>query len=86
MWGRAPPAHIPLMAPPPRHDTTVRAAQRPSSGLGAPGLVARCDGCLRDRWCNRCQDWWCEACYVPGAQQRPGEGPRSDQGTHGNLR
>ncbi|KAI9881288.1 MAG: hypothetical protein M1830_005574 [Pleopsidium flavum] len=55
---------IPLLAPPPLHSSTVRAAQRPSIGIrDSPPLFVRCEACLRDRWCERCNKWWCEACH-----------------------
>lgn len=65
---RSPSYHLPLLAPPPLHSSTVKAAQKPSH-LGhedePPGMVARCFECLRGRWCERCHKWWCENCYTP---------------------
>lgn len=55
---------IPLLAPPPLHSSTVRAAQCPSMGRrDPPPLFVRCEACLRDRWCERCNKWWCESCH-----------------------
>ncbi len=28
-----------------------------------PKLILRCEDCLRGRWCERCNRWWCEDCY-----------------------
>ena len=28
-----------------------------------PSLIMRCEDCLRGRWCERCNKWWCETCY-----------------------
>jgi hypothetical protein len=57
--------YFPLLAPPPLHASTVRAAQLPSLTYGtkAPPLILRCLDCLRDRWCAKCNKWWCEDCY-----------------------
>lgn len=64
----SPPHHLPLLAPPPLHSSTIKAAQKPSH-LGhegeLPGMTARCFDCLRGRWCERCHKWWCESCYTP---------------------
>ena len=43
---------------------SVAAAQtpfRPESRAGA--FLARCRGCLGERWCEACGRWWCEACF-----------------------
>jgi hypothetical protein len=73
VFGKSPASHLPLMAPPPLHDSTVRAAQMPSSDLGLlnPGTILRCAECLRSRWCERCHGWWCESCFMPGGQMTP---------------
>jgi len=62
---------LPLLGPVPRFELSVRAAQRPSSGISGiegkvkyPELFLRCEDCLRARWCERCNRWWCEECYV----------------------
>lgn len=55
---------LPLLAPPPSYASTVRAAQRPDAVDAAfPPLFLRCEDCLRGRWCERCNRWWCEDCY-----------------------
>ena len=67
VFGASPPTQLPLLTPPPVHCSTIRAAQMPSivSGSGTPRLIVRCTHCLQGRWCERCQKWWCEACYQP---------------------
>jgi len=79
------PGELPALAPPPLHETSVRAATRPchppqdNSGEGRPGttraasFVARCATCLRDRYCARCHRWWCEDC-LPAAAVAAGAG------------
>jgi len=70
VFGESPETDLPLLAPPPIHSTRVRTAQRPSpisttsSGRHRmPSLIMRCEDCLRGRWCERCNKWWCETCY-----------------------
>lgn len=59
---------LPLLAPPPLHASTVRAAQRPDfTDNISPPLFLRCEDCLRGRWCERCNRWWCEKCYDEAA-------------------
>ncbi|KAM0720820.1 hypothetical protein Q7P37_003105 [Cladosporium fusiforme] len=62
---------LPLLAPPPTHSSTVRAAQKPeATNAKSPTFIARCGDCLQGRWCERCNRWWCESCYqepVPSA-------------------
>jgi hypothetical protein len=56
---------LPLLAPPPTHSSTTRSAQRPEpTTTSFPPLILRCEPCLRDRWCERCNRWWCESCYA----------------------
>ncbi|THW07997.1 hypothetical protein D6D25_07977 [Aureobasidium pullulans] len=58
--------YFPLLAPPPLHASTIRSAQRPTlpqSLETPPPLILRCTECVRDRWCQRCNKWWCENCY-----------------------
>ena len=61
---------LPLLAPPPLHSSSVRAAQKPALGDSIiPPFFARCRFCLENRWCERCNVWWCEDCYIiPKAQ------------------
>ncbi|KAK4993618.1 hypothetical protein LTR50_000228 [Elasticomyces elasticus] len=56
---------FPLLSPPPLHSPSVRAAQNPIVGSAnvTPRLILRCEDCLRGRWCERCNTWWCEFCY-----------------------
>lgn len=72
----SPSNHLPLLAPPPLLSSTIRAAQRPiaQSLAGYPQLFARCEDCLRGRWCERCHKWWCEDCYSP-----PPDGKRTSE-------
>ena len=63
-FGQSPETALPLLAPPPSHASTIRAAQRPDTTDGTfPSLFLRCEDCLRGRWCERCNRWWCEDCY-----------------------
>ena len=56
---------IPLLTPPPTHHPSVKVAQRlDTHGLPQPPFIARCRTCLKDRWCERCNIWWCESCYT----------------------
>ncbi|KAI5852449.1 hypothetical protein DFP73DRAFT_532758 [Morchella snyderi] len=34
---------------------------------GAEGVL-RCEGCVKERWCECCGAWWCEACAGTGAE------------------
>lgn len=66
VFGQDPDSQFPLLTPPPLHGSTVRAAQHPSlttPGSPPPPLILRCEECMRGRWCERCNRWWCEACY-----------------------
>lgn len=66
IFGQSDETALPLLAPPPTHSSTTRAAQRPeitTSTSAFPPLITRCEDCLRGRWCERCNRWWCESCY-----------------------
>lgn len=65
IYRESPPSHLPLLSPPPLHSSSVDAAQMPSLKVGPsyPPLFARCEDCLRARWCERCFRFWCESCY-----------------------
>ena len=83
--GESPTDQLPLVAPPPLHSSSVRAAQKPAIGASfTPPFFARCRVCLDGRWCERCNVWWCENCYsVPNAQTQAigkGEGQASADG------
>ena len=70
--GTSPEQHLPLLAPPPLHASTVKAAQRlHTNGLPHPPFIARCRQCLEDRWCERCNAWWCESCYKIPSKRAP---------------
>jgi hypothetical protein len=67
VFGQSPSHQLPLLAPPPMHASSVRAAQIPCTKDGTiPRLFARCTECLKHRWCERCHKWWDESCYKPG--------------------
>lgn len=72
-FGECKSSEIPLLSPVPLHAATVRAAQipDPSSREGIPKFIARCEDCLRGRWCERCNIWWDEACYTPPTSHAP---------------
>jgi hypothetical protein len=57
---------FPLLGPAPLHSSTVRAAIRPTpdASVKYPPLILRCQDCLRDRWCEQCNRFWCEDCYT----------------------
>ncbi|KAF7171407.1 hypothetical protein CNMCM5623_003776 [Aspergillus felis] len=64
IWGQCPEETFPLLTPPPFHTSSIVAAKRPSLFPGAehPALIARCADCLTDRWCHRCNKWFCADC------------------------
>ena len=63
--GVSPTDHLPLLSPPPLHSSKVEVAQRiDTNGQAYPPLILRCRTCLKDRWCERCNVWWCESCYT----------------------
>lgn len=62
--GVSPTEHLPLLSPPPLHSSKIEVAQRMNTnGQPYPPLILRCRVCLKDRWCERCNVWWCESCY-----------------------
>lgn len=64
VFGESPESALPLLSPPPSHGATVRAGQIPHFASNTyPKLILRCEECLRGRWCERCNRWWCEDCY-----------------------
>lgn len=64
--GISPECYLPLVSPAPLHSSDVQDAQRfDTQGLPYPPFIARCIPCLQDRWCSRCNIWWCELCYTP---------------------
>lgn len=63
--GVSPPDRLPLLSPPPLHSSKVEVAQRiDTAGQPYPPLILRCRTCLKNRWCERCNAWWCESCYT----------------------
>ena len=69
IFGSSPSHQLPLIAPPPQHSSSIRAAQWPHTRDPRvdmpPRLFIRCKECLKHRWCERCGKWWDEACYMP---------------------
>ncbi|CAI7583737.1 unnamed protein product [Penicillium pancosmium] len=55
---------FPLLGPIPMHQSSVAFAKRPELRIPGkhPVLIARCTDCLTDRWCHRCNKWFCENC------------------------
>ena len=63
--GVSPAEHLPLLSPLPLHSSKVEVAQRmDTGGEPYPSLILRCRTCLKDRWCEMCNAWWCESCYT----------------------
>ncbi|OJJ46346.1 hypothetical protein ASPZODRAFT_159302 [Penicilliopsis zonata CBS 506.65] len=61
--GQSPDEQFPLLNPPPMHSSTIAAAKLPTLSVSEhPVLVARCADCLTDRWCQRCNKWFCSVC------------------------
>lgn len=71
--GVSPADHLPLLSPLPLHSSKVEVAQRmDTGGEPYPPLILRCRTCLKDRWCEFCNAWWCESCYtIPKNRGRP---------------
>jgi hypothetical protein len=68
IWGQSPDVHFPLLSPMPLHVSNVATAKRPEMIPGKhPFLIARCTDCLTDRWCHRCNKWFCSNC-LPNPQ------------------
>lgn len=73
--GASPADHLPLLSPPPLHSSKVEVAQRiDTNGQPYPPLILRCRTCLKDRWCERCNAWWCESCYTIPKNRGPTKG------------
>ncbi|KAN0117871.1 hypothetical protein V8E51_003848 [Hyaloscypha variabilis] len=72
---------FPLLAPPPSHSSTTKAAKTPFVVSGSR-LLLRCVDCLSNRFCESCQKWWCEDCYeIPES----GHGPPHQWNTAGTT-
>ena len=70
--GVSPSDHIPLLSPLPLHSWKVEVAQRiETPGQPYPPLILRCRTCLKDRWCEMCNAWWCESCYTIPQNRKP---------------
>ncbi|KAL2259612.1 hypothetical protein VTK26DRAFT_6652 [Humicola hyalothermophila] len=67
-------SRFPLLAPPPMHSASLRAAMCPtgqssvsrtSTGKQQTArFIPRCFDCIRERYCVGCHRWWCESCYA----------------------
>ena len=79
---------VPLLAPPPTHQSSVKVAQRlDTQNLPHPSFIARCRTCLRDRWCERCNIWWCESCYkTPSRRTLAPVSSLSEVGTRSSIK
>lgn len=63
IWGQSPHVQFPLLSPLPLHESSIATAKRPELIPGQhPVLYARCADCLTDRWCHRCNKWFCSNC------------------------
>ncbi|KAJ5683166.1 hypothetical protein N7462_006331 [Penicillium macrosclerotiorum] len=68
IWGQSADVEFPLLGPVPLHVSNTVAAKRPELIPGKhPVLIARCTDCLTDRWCHRCNKWFCDNC-LPNPQ------------------
>lgn len=56
IYKQSPADHLPLLNPPATRSSLVLNSQAPilTSGSSYPPLYARCQDCLRGRWCERC--------------------------------
>jgi len=66
--GQSPLSEVPMLRPPPMYGSTARLAQTiPHSGNPEQNVpfVARCRDCVKERWCEGCNRFWCEECYRP---------------------
>ncbi|RAQ47689.1 hypothetical protein AFGD_010302 [Aspergillus flavus] len=90
VWGESPERQFPLLAPLPLHSSSVAVAKRPVLFPDVhPILVARCAECLTDRWCRRCNKWFCTNCLPSPERVRTNlsphqtavRGPRASQDT-----
>lgn len=63
IWGQSSDAQFPLLSPVPLHVSSIATAKRPELIPGQhPVLYARCADCLTNRWCHRCNKWFCSNC------------------------
>ncbi|KAJ5788070.1 hypothetical protein N7457_003060 [Penicillium paradoxum] len=69
IWGQSPDIQFPMLSPPPLHLSSTAAAKQPELIPGEhPVLIARCADCLTNRWCHRCNKWFCSNC-LPNPQR-----------------
>ncbi|PYH47257.1 uncharacterized protein BP01DRAFT_315464 [Aspergillus saccharolyticus JOP 1030-1] len=92
IWGQSNEERFPLLAPPPLHSSAVTAARRPALNSHEQAvLIARCTECLTDRWCHRCNKWFCASCLPHPERVRSNltphqtavRGPRGDDSNMG---
>lgn len=68
IWGQSPSEEFPMLGPVPLHVSSIAAAKQPQQIPGRhPFFIARCTDCLTDRWCHRCNKWFCSNC-LPNPQ------------------
>lgn len=78
---------LPLLAPLPTHQSSVKIAQRlDTNGRPHPPFIARCRTCLKDRWCERCNVWWCESCYTIPSKRDRALLPQTSQATEPSIK
>ncbi len=77
-FNKSPMDRFPLLAPPPLHSSTIKAAKTPYPHF-EDMLLVRCMDCLRNRFCESCHKWWCEDCYeVPDSSLLSGSAVAGD--------
>ena len=55
---------VPMLAPAPMHHASVKSAQQLYTYASPHSrFIARCKACLKDRWCEMCNVWWCESVH-----------------------
>lgn len=62
IWPESPEEHFPLRSPIPLHSSKITDAKRPVAKGETAVMIVRCADCLRNRWCHRCQKWFCFQC------------------------
>ncbi|BDD54981.1 hypothetical protein MAP00_000543 [Monascus purpureus] len=76
IWGQSADDHFPLLTPLPLHSSTIATAKCPALFPDeCPVLIARCTECLTDRWCHRCNKWFCSSCLPHPERIRPSLSP-----------
>ncbi|KAH8690968.1 hypothetical protein BGW36DRAFT_306707 [Talaromyces proteolyticus] len=62
IWGESPEYCFPLLNPVPLHTSNVLEAKRPVPKNESAVMIASCMECLKNRWCHRCNKWFCFSC------------------------